>query len=171
MAWYIVPFVRDGFVAGFPSRTLAINPLLVKTRGVTSHDFDFIEVRGNRAVVRVEADAAKVGQIDGLFYRLPIDDLVSKLDKVEISGMNDQLLDMGYSQDEIGAAFPDGLSQITLKEFINFAQSIVWRMKYDEKTDEIIEDVGRANNIKNDPVEVDSRVSGKADTIKTVAGL
>lgn len=171
MPWFIVPYATDpnaypvidpetGKERWVTSRTLTINAELPYLLGREDNDlFLEIEVRGNRAVCRVEGKALKVLDLTGKYYRLP-DLLDEKLDKGDLLNLRLQTLDMGYTDEEIDAAFPDGLANVSVKDYINFAQSRLFEMTYDVKTATVIEtDIPRGSEFKpKDPVDVDERV-------------
>lgn len=165
MPWFIVPYLTDSAVEFTPgnwvaSRTLAINPDLIYRVGVPDNDlFEEIEIRGNRAAVRVEGKMQKVLDLTGKFYRLP-DLLTDTLDKGDLLNLRLQLVDMGFTDKEIDTAFPDGLAKISVKDFVNFAQSVRFKMRYDLKTAQLVESdipVDEADRPKN-PDLVDERV-------------
>lgn len=167
MAWFIVPYLTDHAIE-LPSgvvlwsRTLAINVDLRHLIGSPDNDhFEEIEIRGNRAAVRVEGKAQKVLELTGKFYRLP-DLLTDTLDKADLLNLRLQLVDMGYTDKEIDSAFPDGLAKVSVKDFINFAQGTLFEMKYDVKTAQVVEDTenprAAEHHQEKDPIEVDDRV-------------
>lgn len=183
MAWFIVPYQTDpnaypvidpdtGLEHWVASRTLAINADLPYRVGEDNDLFMEIEVRGNRAVVRVEGKLLKVLDLTGKYYRLP-DFLSDTLDKGDMLNLRLQMLDMGFTDEDIDTAFPEGLAAVNLKDFINFTQSNLREMKYDVKTALVIEsETPRGQEFKpKDPVEIDERVkTGKTLALDDLTG-
>lgn len=101
------------------------------------------EVRGNRAFVKVNVSAANLTTLDGLYYRLPADDLRTNLSTVtalERTRLETELLDMGFTALEIAAQFVSGLGSATLGEVVRFMASHVPKPRYRSSDDTIVLD-------------------------------
>jgi hypothetical protein len=157
MAWYLVSYNYEGLQGGFHQRRLAINNQLLFVLGISTDVFEEIEVRGNRAAVRVEASVLKLTELNTLYYRFPVDLLSDFIPALSVTALTTQLLSMGYSNADIAAAFPGGLSTANLLQVINFAQSLVYRVKFDGLFS-LIEDTSNENMEKKSPLDVDLRV-------------
>ena len=139
VAFYIVPMKRNPFPAGpFPQRDIALvidDPNFKNWAG--------IEVMGNRAIVKVNAGAARLTQYDAAYKRLPknsLDTSLSDLSAPVKAALRAEVLGMGYTAAEVNARFPNGVGEYTLRQFLQFVSSRRRRERYDPDADEIILD-------------------------------
>lgn len=138
MAWYICLYLTDKNLR-WPE--------------VADHNVEWSgsEVLGDRCIVKVDADAAMLKTLDGLLhYRLPKDELTDSLGDLlptVIAELETKLLEMGYTLLEIAEAFPLGLGNHTLQDYLDFAATRRLKPRYDDKSDTIFVD-GKVENCR-----------------------
>ena len=117
-----------------------------------------VEVLGNRAIVKVRASTAILTQLATLYKRLPKDRLDDPLSDLSIAArqkIKDELLDMGYTQDEI-TNFGSVQSK-TLRQVLGFMATRRLKARYHAASESIILD-GEAQACR--PIEyIDLRVT------------
>ena len=151
IAWYIVPYT-------IVPKTIAI-PLhrrvdLVKyhsqfmSRGVKWRE---VEVLGNRAIVKVKAPDAVLSALNAEYKRLPKDRLDDSLSDLPVSikaALKNEILDMGYTIEEVRDRFGDYLSQYTLRSVLKFMAKRRLKPRYDKAANTIYVD-GIVQECKN----------------------
>lgn len=148
VAWFIVPFTRRNPppMAWLKfSRYLAINDyidLVAADGGV----FKSVEIRNNRALIKVRASAATLATLNALpgWKRLPKDLLNDPLSSLTVNQRNairSELQDQGYTLVEINLAFPNGIGNYTLRDVLQFMTNKRRTMAYDIVSDGLVESV------------------------------
>lgn len=155
VGWFLCPYKRlaTGVGARKPVRYCAMRDVDAMIRA-DGGEWTETEVLGDRAIVKVRASAATLATIAGTptFRRLPLtalDDPLSSLTAGQRNAIKTELLDAGYSLDEVTTALPD-LATVTLRQVLSFLASRRMRPRYDANTDTIILD-GPVQNCR--PVE------------------
>jgi hypothetical protein len=102
------------------------------------------EVLGGYAIVKVRADAATLTLIAGTagFYRVPLtvlDNTLASLTAAQRNAIQARIEAMGYTVEEITAAFPN-LRNATLRQVLRFAASRRRKPRYDAVSDAIMLD-------------------------------
>jgi hypothetical protein len=102
------------------------------------------EVLGNRAIVKVKAEPGTLSTIasDPSIVKVPLqllDDKLSSLTANQRTALRNQLLDMGYTADEVTARFPN-IAKNTLGDILRFAASRRKKCRYDPQADAIVLD-------------------------------
>lgn len=157
--WFICPYKRRDYNNQI-GRYCAMDdftPQIIADGGSWSES----EVLGNRAIVKVNADASTLSLIAGTtgFKRLPKDLLNSSLSDLtagQKQALRDEVLDMGYTISEINDAFPNDLGTYTLKQVLQFMATRRLKPRYDGGTDTIILD--GAEVVPKDIDKADSEV-------------
>ena len=101
------------------------------------------EILGNRAIVKVRATQEILNTLDTVFKRLPkdrLDDSLADLSQTIKQKLKNELLDMGYTIEELQERFPKDLSEYTLRDVLKFATKRRLKPRYDAKKDEIFVD-------------------------------
>lgn len=151
IAFYIVPYTRTNEGVHNAGRRLALDsdfPELHQTPGQEAV-WHALEVRGNRALVKIRERDAVLAQLDAVYYRLPVDDMASSLSGIGVAAELDletELLGMGYTALEIATTFPSGLTSATLREVARFMASRVFDPRYDSTLDLIVLDQDERDN-------------------------
>lgn len=141
VAYYIIPYTRivpptNGLLA---ERTLDLNVTAPSLAG----QWREVEVLGNRAIVKINAGAGALAQLDAAYKRLPknaLNDPLSDLSAGVITALRNELLDMGYTNTEINNRFAGNLDEYTLGDVLRFIATRRRKPRYDMPTDEIIYD-------------------------------
>lgn len=154
---YIIPFTR------VPKRgaNLADRDCDLLITAPTLKTWAGLEIRGNRLIVKVNASASVLTQLDAAYKRLPKDTLNSSLADLSPAvkqALKDELQDQGYTLAEINARFPGDLGDYTLKQVLRFMASRVFLPNYDEPTDSIVF-TGAEMNYENDLDTIDLAVT------------
>ena len=103
-----------------------------------------IEIRGNRALVKVRAKASTLALLDAEFKRIPTTVLSSPLSEIGAEARNaliNELEDQGHSRATITNALGD-LSEVTLLDLLKFMAKTRIKPRYDKDADEIVFDSG-----------------------------
>lgn len=140
VAWYIIPYVR---VTPPPAGLLAMRTLALNVDAPNFKNWREVEVLGNRAIVKVNAGAGVLSQLDAAYKRLPkerLDDALSDLPNAARKALRDEVLDMGYTMEEVDNRFPNGVGDFTLRQVLKFMASKRRKPRYDEQLDDIIFD-------------------------------
>lgn len=108
-------------------------------------DWTETEVLGNRAIVKVRANALTLNTIAATpgFYRVPVDNLdapLSSLSNAQASALRQQLLDMGYSDTEIRTALGNNIRTRTLRQVLDFAATRRLKPRWDDGAQAILLD-------------------------------
>ena len=139
IAWFIVPYKRRPNER-HPTRYCAIDdytPEIYAAGGAWTET----EVLGNRAIVKVRATDAQITALAGVYKRIPLSrlaDLLSTLAPAQRGAIYNELIDMGYTADEIRATLGSDLSLRTLLQVFRFIASRRHKPRYDAPTDTII---------------------------------
>ena len=99
-----------------------------------------IEIRGNRALVKVRAKASTLALLDAEFKRIPTPVLSSPLSELGVGARNalrNELQDQGHKLTSITDALGD-LSEVTLLELLQFMAKTRFKPKYDAYKDDIV---------------------------------
>lgn len=123
IAWYIVPYARGRFPGGNELyRYTAIDYYTSQIRS-DGGDWSETEVLGDRAIVKVRASNSTLTTLDSKYKRLPkdrLDDSLSDLPVGVKQEIKDEILDMGYTVEEIQNKFGNDLGQFTLRDVLKF---------------------------------------------------
>jgi hypothetical protein len=125
-AWLIARYTLKDIGMADPARVCPVDNYTAQILA-DGGNWSESEVLGDRAVVKVKAQTATLTTIaaDPLINRLPLNALTARLSSLnnnQRSALQTALLDMGYSQAEITARFPD-LKAISLGDLLGFAAS------------------------------------------------
>lgn len=141
IGWYIVPYKRrEG--RRQPTRYCAMDDYTQEIIYTYGGAWAETEVLGNRAIVKVRTRNAILDILDAVpgFRRLPKDRLdqnLANLSGVVLAAMRDQLLNMGYTQDEIHERFGGNLGDFTLRDFLHFVAQRRLKPRYNPANDTI----------------------------------
>lgn len=141
IGWYIVPYKRRTNTIR-PGRVAVVNDYTAQLAAVGGR-WGCTEILGNRALVKVSAPAAALTQLDAIFRRIPkdrLDDSLADLPTAVKTALRDEVIDAGYTVDEVRARFGDDLSIYTLRDVLRFMASRRIETRYDKPTDEIVFD-------------------------------
>ena len=139
IAWYIVPYqikrepgntYRRVALCDFHEQIVADGAQWAET-----------EVLGNRAIVKVKASDAIIAVLDARYKRLPkdiLDDSLSDLPVAAKIAIKNEILDMGYTIEEIQERFGNDLSQYTLRDVLKFMARCRLKPRYIPETDTIV---------------------------------
>lgn len=163
IAWYIVPYVRDRRIGSpQPSRHCELS-LYNKQIWDAGGKWTCREILGNRAIVKIKAPAAILEMIDSKYKRLPKDrlgDSLSDLSSGVKTALKNEILDMGYSLQEIKSKFGNAVSigQFTLRDVLKFMAKRKREFRYISETDDFVCD-GKIKEIKIDLIKyIDNKV-------------
>ena len=139
IAWFLCPYKRSP-QAGRAIRYCAMDDFTEQIYG-EGGQWAETEVLGNRAVVKVRASRATLDTINATptFREMPVPGLVDPLLDVLgliLTGMRQELLDAGYSEQEVGQAMPD-LTQELLGDYLSFFATRRLKPRYDSNADQI----------------------------------
>lgn len=144
VAFYVVPYKRRTDIqSDLYLRYLAI----LDVANITT--WRECEIRGNRAVVKVQAPSIVLTTLNGLYKRLPVDSLdttLSSLSNAAKTAIRDELLDEGFTLAEINAQFPGGVGNFTLGQVVRYAARHRHLFRYDKVADAIIETTEESDN-------------------------
>lgn len=125
-AWFIAPY-KQVLSAEGPTRYCAMDDAttLIRADGGDWHESEYL---GDRAIVKVRASTTTLADIATApgIRRLPkdrFDDPLSDLTTAQKRAIRDELLDAGYTIQEIRARFGNDLGAYTLADVIRFALS------------------------------------------------
>lgn len=142
-AWFIAPYKRRlPQIGPIPGRYCAIDDYTEQIRADIG-DWREVEVFGNRAIVKVRASLETLTVLAGVFKRLPkdrLDDTLSDLPQAVRRALRDELLDQGYTLQEIQARFGNDLGNYTLRQVLQFMASRRRKPRYDVENDLIVLD-------------------------------
>lgn len=99
------------------------------------------EILGDRAIVKVSDSKAVIDSITAC-TKLPLNDLKSSLNSItseQLTSIHDEILDEGYSQEELDSAIPD-LKSSTLETVLKFMATRRLQPRYDFVGDKIVLD-------------------------------
>jgi len=142
IAWYICPYKLDKTrrFMGCPVRYPAISDykhIIWADGGI----YKWTEVLGDRAIVKVRATPMILTMLNGVFKRIPkdrLDDSLSDLPLAVKVAIRNEILDMGYTIEEINDRLPNDLGTYTLRDVLRFMTTRRLRPRYDELTDTVI---------------------------------
>ena len=144
VGWYIVPYKHkvQRFWTGSPIRYCAIDDYtqqIVAAGGKWTET----EILGNRAIVKLRASQVILNQADTLFKRLPkdrLDDPLSDLPVAVRQALKNEVLDQGYTIEEVQSRFGDDLGSYTLRQVLKFMATRRKKPRYDSQADIIVFD-------------------------------
>lgn len=145
LAWFICPYKRRNPGEVPPQRYPAIDDFTTQIRA-DGGDWSETEILGNAALVKVRANAGTLTTINAAsgFLRIPnhtnLQDTLGDLTAGQRQAILDELLSLGYSQNEINAALPANWAAVTLGQVLRFAATRRLKPRYDSNTDTIIVD-------------------------------
>lgn len=161
IGWYIVPYKRRNDPGEEVARYCAMNDYTQQIIYTYDGAWTETEILGNRAIVKVRAPAQMLEFLDTVpgFRRLPknrLDDSLADLPLGIKSALRDELLDMGYTLDEIHERFGSDLGQYTLRDLLEFAATRRLKPRYNPANDTIYLDgeVQRCRSIESVDEEV-----------------
>ena len=139
--WYLVPYKRH-LTGKIPSRYCAMDDF---TPGIQADGGAWAEteVLGNHAIVKVRARTATLTLLNAQFQRLPgttLTDTLTSLTTVQVSALQDIIIALGYSAEELKAALGTNLRAKTLGDVLRFIASRRLKPRYDAATDTILLD-------------------------------
>lgn len=141
IAWYIVPYeIKEQH--GEKYRRVAICNYSKQIRD-SGGAWTETEILGDRAIVKVRASDAILSALNTKYKRLPkdrLDDSLSNLPENVKMALKNEILDMGYSIDEIRERFGNDLGQYTLRDVLKFMTKRRLKPRYDSETDTIFVD-------------------------------
>ena len=140
IAWFICPYKRKQGAAR-PTRYCAMDDFTAQIFG-EGGKWSETEILGNRAIVKVRASDALLNTIAAAptFRRIPLaalDNSLSSLTVGQRTAIRNELLDAGYTLDEVNTRFPD-LAVVTLRQVLRFMASRRLKPRYDQPTDSIV---------------------------------
>ena len=103
------------------------------------------EVLGNYALVKVRASQATLDTIavDPVIFRIPLNHLDLRLGDLtpqQRNALQDRVIAMGYTAEEIKAVLGNNWADVTLGQVLHFAASRRRKPRYDAVQDEIVLD-------------------------------
>ncbi len=145
IAWFLCPYQRLTTGAGLrkPIRYCVMADFTDQIRA-DGGDWREVEILGNRAIAKVRASDATLTTIAGTptFRRIPtaiLDDPLSTLTAGQRTAIRNEILDAGYTTQELNDRFPN-LAQATLRQALKFLATRRVRPRYDSATDSIVLD-------------------------------
>jgi hypothetical protein len=143
IAWFIIPYKRDPN-SKIPARYPAIDDYTTQIYE-SGGQWSEAEILGNRCLVKVRATTEQLSVLASVqgFRRLPkdrLDDPLSDLPARAKQAIKDEILDAGYTLDEVQARFGDDLGTYTLRDVLRFMTSRRLKPRYDVDIGEIILD-------------------------------
>jgi hypothetical protein len=147
IAWYIVPYKYDTSTGspggGLKScRYCAMDDYTTEIRAAGGR-WTETEILGNRAIVKLRAPSNIIAQADGTFKRIPknrLDDSLADLPSGVKTALKNEILDQGYTIEEVHARFGDDLGNYTLRQVLQFMATRKKKARYDSQADEIVLD-------------------------------
>jgi len=143
IGWFIVPYKRRT-KRRRPTRYCAMDDY---TSQIRAHGGMWAEseVLGNRAIVKVRAPVAVLAALNDVpgFKRIPkdrLDDSLADLSQTVRAYLRDEILDMGYTIEELRERFGNDLGAYTLRDVLKFMARRRRKPRYNPATDEIILD-------------------------------
>lgn len=140
IAWYIVPYKRD---TSYTGPLLASRYCEIEEHRGSLDAVAYVQILGNRAIVKLRAPAGVLTTLNGLFKRLPknaLNDPLSDLSGAVKVALRDEALDQGYTLQEIQARFGNDLGAYTLGDVLRFMAKRRRQPRFDVETDTIILD-------------------------------
>ena len=142
-AWYICPYKREkAFPPSKYSRYCAMCDYS-KNIKIDGGGWAETEVLGNRAIVKVKAEEATLIILDGVFKRIPKDSLADSLADLSPTikqALKNEILDMGYTVQEIQDRLPNDIGTYTLKDILKFMTIKRRAPRFVEAIDDVIFD-------------------------------
>ncbi len=146
IAFYIVPYVQRPILSTvYYERYLAIADIAEIIR------WRECEVRGNRAVVKVNAPDIVLTTLNSLYKRLPVnhlDDTLARLTTAQKNAIRNELLDEGFTAQDLTDNFPNGVGGYTLRQVLIFTarHRRLWRF-LNAVFEETIEESDNSNEL------------------------
>lgn len=143
IAWFITTYKRDPS-PGIPTRYCAIDDFFDVLKADNAV-WDYIEVLGNYALVKVKASQSVLDTIAVApgFLKIPLtrlNDSLSNLTSQQRNAVKTRLNNMGYSDNEILSNLGSNLALITLGDVLRFAARRRLKPRYDATQDQIVLD-------------------------------
>lgn len=141
IGWYIVPYKQRE--TDFSMRYCVMDDYTQEIIYEYGGAWTETEILGDRAIVKVRTRQAILDVLDERFTRIPrdrLDDPLSDLRPNIINRLRDWALDCGYTLDEIHDAFPGGLEDYTLRDYLHFLAQRRIKPRYEPATGEIVLD-------------------------------
>jgi hypothetical protein len=143
IGWYIIPYKRRPN-RPIPSRYPEIDDYSDQIR-VAGGQWSETEVLGDRCIVKVRAPVGVLNAIDAVpgFKRIPrdrLDDSLSDLPVGVRTALRNEVLSMGYTEQEVHDRFGSDLGSYTLRQVLRFMATRRLDTRYDSNSDEIILD-------------------------------
>ncbi len=149
--WFIVPFVTY-----VPHRTLSVLPAERELAILAQHaailadggTWREVELNNNRALVKVRASAATLVMLAAVYKRLPkdrLDDPLSSLGAAAKTALRAEMLDQGYTAQEITDRFGGDLGARTLGDVLRFMARRRRKPRFDNASQNVVcdgEEVG-----------------------------
>jgi hypothetical protein len=139
-AWYIAPYKRR-VEAHRPTRYSAMDDYTQQIIYTDGGNWAETEILGDRAIVKVRAEEATLLTLNGVFRRIPkdrLDDSLSDLPLAVKNAIKNEILDAGYTLQEVQEHFTQDLGEYTLKDVLKFMTRRRLRPRYDKDTDTIV---------------------------------
>lgn len=147
MAYFIAPYKRDAPFPGTPTsvRRYCIVRDVQDQIEADGGKWHAVEVLGNRAIVKVvgvtPATLTAIAALSGV-VRIPkdaLDDPISSLTAGQRTAIRNQLLDAGYTMEEVNARFPN-IANNTIGDVLRFLATRRRKPRIDRNTDTIVFD-------------------------------
>ena len=143
ICWYIIPYKRQLPNSGpFPVRYCEIDDYTSEIYAAGGA-WTETEILGDRAIVKLRAPDAFQTQATALWKRLPkdrIDDSLSDLSNAAKKKIRDEILDQGYTIQQINDRLPNDFGTYTLRQVLHFMATKRRKPRYDRDLDEIFID-------------------------------
>lgn len=140
IGWYIVPYKR---IVPYDGPWLAERYCEIEDHRASLTSVAYVQILGDRAIVKLRATTPVLQTLNGLFKRLPKDTLLSPLSDLSPAvktALRDEALDQGYTMAEITARFGTDLGAYTLGDVLRFMATRRRLPRYDSGTDVVIMD-------------------------------
>lgn len=144
IGWYIIPYKRRVVSGIVQTRYPEIDDYTQQIHD-NGGQWSETEVLGDRCIVKVRAPIGVLNAIDAVpgFKRIPkdrLDDSLSDLPVGVKTALRNEVLDMGYTIQEVQDRFGSDLGSYTLRQVLRFMASRRFSPRYNEPTDEIVFD-------------------------------
>jgi hypothetical protein len=168
IGWFVCPYKRR-VEAERPTRYCAMDDYTQQVIYTDGGNWAETEILGDRCIVKVKAEETTLQAIkdDGVCRRIPkdrLDDSLSDLPLAVKNAIKNEILDAGYTLQELQDRFGSDLGSYTLKDVLKFMASRRLKPRYDSATDTIVCD-GEVQPVRSidsvdqafDPTEVPTR--------------
>ena len=134
IGWYIVPYVQHPEI--LRRRYCQIDDYSPQIYAAGGHWME-TEILGNRALVKLRAPVNIQNNAKNNYKKMPVENLdvpLTNLPTAQKQALRAELLDMGYTEEDVYARFGDDLSIYTLREVFTFMAQKRKEERYDEET-------------------------------------